>query len=56
MIQKQVLVAVKKIGDAQNSVFKALKHSGIIEDARNFETCVSPHIYNNGNDIAYSID
>jgi hypothetical protein len=49
-------VAVKKIGDAQNSVFKALKHSDIIEDARNFGTCVSPHIYNDGNDIAYSID
>mgnify|MGYP000128552380 CR=1 FL=1 len=53
---KQVIMAVSKIGDALTSVFKALKNSDILEDARNFGTCVSLHIYNDGNDIAYSID
>lgn len=47
---------ILQFGDAQNSVLNALKTAQIGVDARSLGIRVSPHIYNDENDIKYLIE
>lgn len=48
--------AILQFGDAQASVMNALKSADIGVDARSIGIRVSPHIYNDENDIAHLVD
>jgi kynureninase len=48
--------AILQFGDAQKSVLNALKSAHIGVDARSLGIRVSPHIYNDEDDIQYLID
>jgi len=48
--------AILQFGDAQKSVLKALKSAHIGVDARSLGIRVSPHIYNDEDDIEYLIE
>lgn len=48
--------AILQFGDAQNVVLNALKLAHVGVDARNLGIRVSPHIYNDEDDINYLID
>ncbi|MFB1036686.1 MAG: kynureninase, partial [Sinobacterium sp.] len=48
--------AILQLGDAQKSVLKALKSAHIGVDARSLGIRVSPHIYNDEDDIEYLIE
>jgi kynureninase len=48
--------AILQFGDAQNVVLDALKLAHVGVDARNLGIRVSPHIYNDEDDINYLID